>query len=70
MNFFLYLTWKFKYINLTYAIPNFLCVGGAGLLLRNGGPNDWVNTDMEYSINVINFHECGETKYNRRISDN
>ena len=35
-------------------ILNFPYVGGAGLLLRTGGPNNWVNIDMEYSIIVIN----------------
>ena len=50
------------------AIPNLPNVGRAGLHLRTGGPNNWVNIDMEYSINVINFHVCGK-KYNRRISD-
>ena len=29
-------------------------IGGAGLLLRTGGPNNWVNIDIEYSIIVIN----------------
>ena len=43
-----------------HAIPNFPYVVGAGLSLRTGGPNDWVNIDMEYSIIVIKFHECGK----------
>ena len=38
-----------------HAIPNFPYVGGARLLLRTGGPNDWVNIDMEYSIIVKIF---------------
>ena len=40
---------------------------------KTGGPNYWMNIDMdidmEYSIIVINFHECGK-KYIRHISDN
>ena len=36
------------------AILNLPYVGGAGLLLRTGGPNNWVNIDMEYSIIVTN----------------
>ena len=42
------------------AIPNLPYVGGAGLLLRTVGPNFWVNIDIEYSIIVINFHDCGK----------
>ena len=44
------------------SVTNFPYVDGAGLLLRTGGPNDWVNIDMGYSIIVIKFHECGKSK--------
>ena len=53
-----------------YAIPNFSNVGETGLLFRTCGPNDKVNIDMDYLIIVIHFHQCGQTKSNRRISDN
>ena len=43
-------------------------IGRAGLLLRTGGPNDWVN--LAYSSIAINIYECGKTKSNRRICDN
>ena len=40
--------------HLTLAFSVASQAGRAGLLLRTGGPNNWVNIDMEYSIIVIN----------------